>query len=277
MDKTLIVAPFLVENNAFMEAVKSVGASQGYEVVFTRSVLDYPGPDDEAPDLLLLEPSVFHWEWLQMLLRFSTAHRHTPIVLFSTQATAEEGMQRISVENPIWLVNELPMLKRLLREIKGTIGRPAKTILFVDDDAQMLNAYGRMLRKTPWKVIKSTSGEQALKTIESTRVDLIVTDIKMREMNGMELVAKIRSRDKAIPIVVSSGFPGLKDDLDLKYHGIEAFLAKPIEESRLCRDLARILDARSEDGSAGPRTPGRAKGDRPATHRAVPAGQTEAK
>jgi CheY-like chemotaxis protein len=243
MKKPCIIAPFLVEDYALMEAVKQCGTTQGYDVCFVQDIHEFPGSNDELPDVLLLEPSVFHWGWLQALHRFSTQYSHIPIVLFATHATAEEGLQRIVGEAPIWLANEIQALRRLLREIKNGLGRPVKTILFVDDDEGMLNAYGRMLRKSPWKVIKSASGENALKIIESTPIDLIVTDIKMPEMHGMELISKIRSRNKDVPIMVSSGFPGMKEDLDLKYHGIEAFLSKPIEESKLCAEVARVLEA----------------------------------
>jgi CheY-like chemotaxis protein len=72
---------------------------------------------------------------------------------------------------------------------------------------------------------------------------LIVTDIKMPEMHGMELISKIRSKNKDIPIVVSSGYPGMKEDVDLKYHGIVAFISKPIDDSKLYSELARILES----------------------------------
>lgn len=242
MKQPCIIAPFLVEDYALMEAVKQCGRSQGFEVCFIQNIQEFPGPNDELPDVLLLEPSVFHWEWLQTLLRFATQYAHVPVVLFATHATAEEGLQRIVGDGAVWLANELPMLRRLLRDIKNGFGRPLKTILFVDDDESMLNAYGRMLRKSPWNLIKSASGENALKIIESTPIDLVVTDIKMPGIHGMELISKIRSRDRHVPIVVSSGYPGMKEDPDLKYHGIEAFLSKPIEESRLCAELERILN-----------------------------------
>jgi CheY-like chemotaxis protein len=245
MRQPCIIAPFLVEGYALMEAVKQCGRSQGFDVCFIQNIQEFPGPDDELPDVLLLEPSVFHWEWLQALLRFAAQYPHVPVVLFATHATTEEGLQRIAGDGAVWLANELPMLRRLLREIKNGLGRPVKTILFVDDDERMLNAYGRMLRKSPWKVVKSSSGEKALGVIETTRIDLIVTDIKMPEMHGMELISKIRSRNKDVPIVVSSGYPGMKEDLDLRYHGIEAFLSKPIEESRLYAELERILNGQS--------------------------------
>jgi CheY-like chemotaxis protein len=242
MKKPCITAPFLIENYALMEAVKQCGTSQGYDVCFIQDIQGFPGPNDELPNVLLLEPSVFHWEWLQTLLRFVAQYAHVPIILFATHATAEEGLQRIEGGETIWLANELPMLRRLLRDIKNGFGRSLKTILFVDDDEGMLNAYGRMLRKSPWNLIKSGSGENALKIIESTPIDLVVTDIKMPGIHGMELISKIRGRDKHVPIVVSSGYPGMKEDIDLKYHGIEAFLTKPIEESRLYAELKRILN-----------------------------------
>jgi CheY-like chemotaxis protein len=143
----------------------------------------------------------------------------------------------------VFLANDLALLKHNLKRIRNVKKEFSRQILFVDDDEKMLNAYGRMLRKSPWKIFKATSGAKALEVIENNRIDLIVTDIKMPEMHGMELISKIRGKNRDTPIVVSSGYPGMKEDVDLKYHGIEAFISKPIDDSKLYSELARILES----------------------------------
>jgi CheY-like chemotaxis protein len=237
----IIISPHLVESCGLSAAVEQCATAQGFNMRFVQHIEAYPQPGDELPDVLLLEPSVFHWEWLAALLRFTTQLAHIPVVLFSTHATPEDSLHRWCEQRSVWLVNELPGLKRVLRDIRNGVKPQLKTILFVDDDESVLNAYGRMLRKSPWKVLKSVSGEQALGLIDHTEVDLIVTDIKMPEMHGMELIQRIRSRNKTVPIVVSSGYPGMKEDVDLKFNGVQAFLPKPIDEVQLHCELERIL------------------------------------
>jgi DNA-binding NtrC family response regulator len=242
MSKPLVVAPFLVENCDLSKSIKGVFEEHGFDLHFVKHLsrhLSEEGP----PDVLLLEPSLFHWEWLTELLRFQKSHPHIPVILFSSLATAERGLCPITEDSHVYLANDIKVLNRNLKKILAVKAASPKNILFVDDDEKMLNAYGRMLRRSPWKIFKSTSGENALKIVESNRIDLIVTDIKMPEMHGMEFISKIRSRNKEVPIVVSSGYPGMKDDIDLKYHGIEAFISKPIAEDELYAELAAILSA----------------------------------
>lgn len=242
MSKPLVVAPFLVENCDLSQSIKSLFAEHGFDLHFVKHLSGHLS-EERRPDVLLLEPSLFHWEWLTELLRFQKSHPHAPVILFSCLATAEHGLCPITEDSHVYLANDIKVLNRNLKKILAARAASPKNILFVDDDEKMLNAYGRMLRRSPWKIFKSTSGENALKVLENHRIDLVVTDIKMPEMHGMELISKIRSRSKEVPIVVSSGYPGMKDDIDLKYQGIQAFISKPIEEDQLYAELAAILNA----------------------------------
>jgi DNA-binding NtrC family response regulator len=243
MNNLKAACPLLVENNVLMDSIKKTLQEADYQVAFIKDIGSFPEEAGDLPDLLLLEPSLFHWGWMEALLNFQRYHSHIPIILFSTQSTVDEGFSALGNTQKVFLANDLALLKRNLKRIRNVKKEFSRQILFVDDDEKMLNAYGRMLRKSPWKIFKATSGEKALEVIENNRIDLIVTDIKMPEMHGMELISKIRSKNKDIPIVVSSGYPGMKEDVDLKYHGIETFISKPIEESKLYSELARILES----------------------------------
>lgn len=243
MNNLKAACPLLVENSVLLVSIKKVLQEADYQVAFIKDIGSFPEQAGDLPDLLLLEPSLFHWGWMETLLKFQRYHSHIPIILFSTQSTVDEGFSSLGNTQKVFLANDLALLKHNLKRIRNFKNEFSRQILFVDDDEKMLNAYGRMLRKSPWKIFKSTSGEKALEVIENNRIDLIVTDIKMPEMHGMELISKIRSKNKNIPIVVSSGYPGMKEDVDLKYHGIEAFISKPIDDSKLYSELARILES----------------------------------
>jgi CheY-like chemotaxis protein len=243
MDNLKVACPLLVENIVLMDTIKKVLQGAGYQLTLIKDIASFPEEADDLPDLLLLEPSLFHWEWMEALLNFQRYHSQIPIIMFSTLSTVDGGFSPLGNTQRVYLANDLNLMKQNLKRIRTGKMEFTKQILFVDDDEKMLNAYGRMLRKSPWKIFKSTSGEKALEVIDNTRIDLIVTDIKMPEMHGMELISKIRIKNKDIPIVVSSGYPGMKEDEDFKYHAIEAFISKPIEESKLYSVLARILES----------------------------------
>ena len=118
-----------------------------------------------------------------------------------------------------------------------------KNILFIDDNKNILNSYGRTLRKkNHWKLFFSQTGRDALDLLQQEPMDVVVTDIKMPEMHGIELISKIRKKFGSMPIIVISGYPKIKDDPELKYHAVTAFIEKPVDFGVLQKTLASILE-----------------------------------
>ena len=118
---------------------------------------------------------------------------------------------------------------------------PKKKVLLVDDDENVLKSHRRMLRKKPWHIFLAQSGIEALGIINNEHIDLVVTDIKMPEMHGVTLISEIRKINKALPIVVSSAYPGMKDDDELKFQGMTAFVEKPADSEILQNTISSLL------------------------------------
>jgi DNA-binding NtrC family response regulator len=116
-----------------------------------------------------------------------------------------------------------------------------KKILFIDDNVNILNSYGRAFRNNPWQCFFAQSGPEALRLLKEHAVDMVVTDIKMPEMHGIELIAKIRKEFRTKPIIVISGYPKIKDDPELTFHDVAAFLEKPVDVDVLKKTLAGLL------------------------------------
>ena len=68
------------------------------------------------------------------------------------------------------------------------------TVLFVDDEENLLNTFKRLFRRESFKDLYASSGHEALEILKSNRVDLMVTDQRMPRMNGMELYKKSREQ-----------------------------------------------------------------------------------
>ena len=63
-----------------------------------------------------------------------------------------------------------------------------KTILFVDDDANTLNALRRLLSGEPWNILFADSGEKGLEILRTEAVDLVISDVRMPVMDGITLL-----------------------------------------------------------------------------------------
>ena len=106
---------------------------------------------------------------------------------------------------------------------------------------QILKSFSRLLRHSPWNVYAVSHGERAMNLLGVEKVDLVVTDIKMPGIHGIELIARIRKDHKDLPIVVCSGYPGMKDDMELKFYNIAGFIEKPVDPEEFEKQIAATM------------------------------------
>ncbi len=119
-------------------------------------------------------------------------------------------------------------------------------ILIVDDDADVLDTLKFALTMEDYEVLTATNGQDALKVLESAEIDLVVTDIKMPVMNGMELMRHIREFDTEIEIIDLAGHATVEIAVEaLKNGGAFDFLRKPMEDvNQLFLTIEKALERR---------------------------------
>jgi len=121
----------------------------------------------------------------------------------------------------------------------------ATTFLVVEDSPTMRQLLAFSLRRLKdCRIIEAVDGVDALKKLTTERVDLVITDINMPMMDGLKLIAVIRSnaRTKTLPIIIVTT-EGAEEDrkrgLEL---GADAYIPKPIHPSELLRTVASLLE-----------------------------------
>jgi len=108
-------------------------------------------------------------------------------------------------------------------------------ILMVEDDSETQQSMQLLLTTSGYEVTTARNGAEALESARTSTPDLLLTDLNMPEMDGVELCRsfKAQRRLRLVPIIVASALPGLPAPL----HGmVQAFFRKPL-------DLARLLSA----------------------------------
>lgn len=117
-----------------------------------------------------------------------------------------------------------------------------KIILLIDDEEMLRDLLAEMLESNGYNVIKVGSGSEALKILtEEIKVDLVIVDFNMPEMNGLETIHKIRGLNFKMPIIMSSGSIGLEEKLNLKDAGITATLTKPYEFDTMFSTIQKLI------------------------------------
>ena len=99
-----------------------------------------------------------------------------------------------------------------------------------------------LLESSGYNVIKVISGTEALKVLtEEIKVDLIILDYNMPQMNGLDCATEIRKFNKDIPIILSSGSFGFNGNVDIKGSEINNFVTKPYELDTMLATIQELL------------------------------------
>ncbi|CCQ72477.1 response regulator transcription factor [Magnetospira sp. QH-2] len=118
------------------------------------------------------------------------------------------------------------------------------TLLLIDDDEKVLSFLCKTLTKEGYDLVTATDGAEALKTIRNRQVRLVITDIFMPGMDGMELIRTLKQDHAEVPIIaISGGGAGGHKDYYLSAadaFGADRVLAKPFTPTEL-RDAVRAL------------------------------------
>lgn len=115
------------------------------------------------------------------------------------------------------------------------------SILAVDDDPNMQRLLNFYLPANIFSVITVSSGRLALHHLSNREFDLVISDIQMPEMDGIELVKEIRQRNQNIPIIVVSAFGKLSQEQKILKVGANTILEKPFEQDKLIETINNLL------------------------------------
>nr|MBF0222453.1 response regulator [Desulfobulbaceae bacterium] len=131
-------------------------------------------------------------------------------------------------------------------------------ILLVDDEKDFISTLSERLSLRGYEVSTAFDGEEALQFLGVNKVDIIVLDLKMPGMDGMEVLRKIREDDQKVRVIIQTGHGTDKEEDEIGQLGVSAFLRKPVDIEVLIgslQDAAESLqndveeDRRNSDGN----------------------------
>ncbi len=116
-----------------------------------------------------------------------------------------------------------------------------RMILVVDDDAGQRGLLGEFLGRQGFQVIAADSGEQALALLDDHSPDLMISDVRMPGMTGIEALREARKTHPALPVLLVTGYADVRDAVEAMRDGALDYLEKPIDLDELLRLVDRIL------------------------------------
>lgn len=116
-----------------------------------------------------------------------------------------------------------------------------QTVLVVDDEVSICDIVGAYLRREGYEVFQAGSGEEAMEIVEQKDIDLVLSDIKMPGMSGVDLLKWIRQRENVLPVLITTGYPTLDTAIEALKLGAFDYLTKPFHLEEIGEKVSRAL------------------------------------
>ena len=122
-----------------------------------------------------------------------------------------------------------------------TSRKPAH-LLLVDDDPGLLKLLGMRLVSEGYSVVTAESGQEGLKALGREKVDLVISDLRMDEMDGMQLFVEIQKLQPGMPVIILTAHGSIPDAVAATQQGVFSFLTKPVDKDALYKAIDDALE-----------------------------------
>jgi len=123
-------------------------------------------------------------------------------------------------------------------------------ILIIEDDLDIKDILKLQLEQGGHQVIEASNGEEGIDLMKKgsnlLQVGLVITDIRMPKVNGIEAIDYIRANAPSIPIMVVTGYPDMELAISLLEKGVKDFLVKPVEKDALLSKVSAVLSSKQD-------------------------------
>jgi len=132
--------------------------------------------------------------------------------------------------------------------VKETKGR----VLVIDDESEVRRIIRFALEKQGYDVVEAPDGEKAIEVIRAgdnpLLTDVIICDVRMPKINGVEAIAFFREQFPSVPIIVLTGYPDMQLATSFIKQGVVEYLVKPVEKEKLVEVVDKAMSNRNLTG-----------------------------
>ncbi|EAS45706.1 hybrid sensor histidine kinase/response regulator [Photobacterium profundum] len=245
------------DNESLVVRTQDLSRSLGFELIVldVAAVLDKKEPEY---DLLIIDFDSMdtrhnYLDRIESLLSFTESNivylLHHPV-----QRYKKQGVTPVWIETKTWLKNADSIINGLLFDSHEDVSKPAqpqntvehtrRTIMVVDDSESLRKLTAVLLEKQGFDVIQFGGGKQAIEALNTDPVDLILMDIEMPELDGIEASRLIRASNKkfsTVPIIAHTGDVSLIALDSIKLSGISDYIVKPADKDLLLKKIADLV------------------------------------
>ena len=127
------------------------------------------------------------------------------------------------------------------------------SILLIDDEEILLETVSDDLKEGGYEVTTEISGEEGLKSFESLHHDLVIIDLKMEKMDGLEVSRKIKELNPKTPIMILTGYGSMETAIEALRMDLDDYILKPVNRDDLFKKISQCLDKNNHSKSTDPK------------------------
>jgi DNA-binding response OmpR family regulator len=123
-------------------------------------------------------------------------------------------------------------------------------ILCIDDDLSLLRLYQEELSEEGYQVVLAKDGKEGLAKFEKEKPQVVIRDIRMPVMDGIEALTALLGKDRQVPVILNTAYPQYKENF--MTWGAEAYVIKSSDLTELKKTIREVLSKRKKSKSASP-------------------------
>jgi DNA-binding NtrC family response regulator len=221
----------------------------GYKTITTKNydeaveVLERTEIDVVITDVILPEKS-----GVELIKHIREKRDQIPVLAISGKGVPEDSVINAGADGflakpfRIGVVEDLivrTLMKYDIHKIKPVPDK--KKILVVDDEPTIVDTLIDSLDALGYQASGAKNGRDAISRLENEKFDLVITDIRMPEKNGIDLMHEVKDRHPELPVVIITGYPLAYPPERATVEGADGYIAKPFRINQIDRMLAKIL------------------------------------
>lgn len=130
------------------------------------------------------------------------------------------------------------------------MGKEEQVILIVDDEEGLREGLSKLLEDEGYTVECAEDGEKAIEIVRSTHIDLMLTDMRMPGMSGIELLKQVRKIREEIGVIILTGYGEIESYIEAMNFGAMEYVSKPFKVNELKFIVSKILNQSANSQNA---------------------------
>lgn len=127
-----------------------------------------------------------------------------------------------------------------------------KKILVIDDDKDVCLLLDRFLKRQDFEVFTASNGKDGLALVASENPDLILTDFKLGDMNGADILDKVKTQKPHLPVIIITGYSDIKVAINVMKNGAFDYVTKPLFPEEILNTIHKALASVNDSDNEAP-------------------------